>query len=92
MPPWQLIGEAAVTAILVALLNNFLAQFKVNRKSFYPLFFVLFMFAIGFALRLAGSKSAIDFGFFLTEVSYLFVYVLFTAALILGQKRYWKIG
>ena len=92
MLPGQLIGEAAVTAILVALLNNFLAQFKVNRKSFYPLYFVLLLFAIGFAFRMAESKSAVDFGFFLTEVSYLFVYVLFTAALILGQEKYWKIG
>lgn len=88
----QLIGEAAVTAMLIVLLNRFLSQFKVKAMSFYPLYFTLFLFAVGFAFRLTASKSVIDFGFFLTEVSYLFVYVLFTAALILGQKRYWKIS
>ncbi|MBI3036351.1 hypothetical protein HYY73_01145 [Candidatus Woesearchaeota archaeon] len=89
---WQLVGEAAVIALLIAVLNGFLSQFKTSRKGLYPLYIAMPLFAAGFAMRLAENKSVIDFGFFLTEVSYLFVYVLFTAALILGQKRYWKLG
>ncbi len=89
---WQLGGEVAVLLIVAALLNSFLSQFKTSRKSFYLIFFIPILFSVGFGLRLSQNKEIVDFGFFLTEISYLFTYLLFTAALMLGQKKYWKIS
>ena len=89
---WQLIVQMIILIILVMALNKFLSQFATKKAAFYPLFLVLFMFSTGFAFRLSNNKPLVDFGFFFTEISYLFTYVLFTAALILGQKKYWRIA
>ncbi|MBI2141192.1 hypothetical protein HYU16_02100 [Candidatus Woesearchaeota archaeon] len=90
MQAWQAVGEFVVVLILMMLLNNFLSRFKTSRKSFYPIFFIPVLFSLGFGFRFGQSKDVVDFGFFLTEISYLLTYLLFTAALILGQKKYWK--
>ncbi len=87
---WQFAGQVVVFAVLVVLLAKFLAQFKADKKSFAPLFAILALFTFGFALRVTGQQALIDFGYFFTEISYLFTYVLFTACLILGQKKYWQ--
>lgn len=88
---WQFVGQATVFVMLFVLLAKFLAQFKANKKSFVPLFAILAIFTFGFALRLTGQQALIDFGYYFTEISYLFTYVLFTACLILGQQKYWRI-
>ncbi len=88
---WQLAGEVIVLFVLVILLYKFLSEFKTKKTSFYPLFSILVLFTIGFGLRLSKVEELIDFGFFFTEISLLFTYILFTSCLILGQKRYWKI-
>lgn len=92
MQIWQLGGGIAVLLIAAALLNNFLSLFKTSWKSFYLIFFIPILFSVGFGFRLGQDKEIVDFGFFLTEISYLFTYLLFTAALMLGQKKYWKIS
>jgi len=54
------------------------------------LLFPLWLFGLGFSLRLMMDKSLIDLGYFLTDFSTLFVTILFTLFLFLGQLRYWK--
>ena len=80
-----------ITTLLAVLLNRTISIFSTRKTMFYPLFIILAVFTTGFMLRLSGNQAAIDFGFFLTEVSHIFIYMLFTAALLLGQKKYWRI-
>jgi hypothetical protein len=50
----------------------------------------IMIFSLGFILRLSGQKSIIDIGYFLTDSSSIFLYALFTGALMLGQIKFWK--
>lgn len=59
-------------------------------KLFATMFIVLLMFTLGYILRLSAQKQFVDIGYYLTDLSYLFTYIIFTAALILGQIKYWK--
>ena len=88
---WQLAAELAVLLTLSVLLFRFLAQFNTRKTTFTPLFAALIIFTTGFTLRLSKNPDIIDIGFFLTEMGLLFTYLLFTSALILGQKKYWKL-
>lgn len=92
MTYWQIIGIGIILIIILLVLLHFLSRFKTKKNIFYPLFLVLILFSAGFMLRLSTLPQLIDFGFFLTEISFLFTYILFTAVLILGQKKYWKIA
>ena len=87
----QLLIEGIVLAVFSSFLLKFINNFKVKR--FYSILFLLplFSFAIGFSLRLTGDKFLIDTGYFFTDFSSLFVYVLFVVALVFGQLKYWKI-
>lgn len=89
---WQLIGELVVLSLIMLVFHKFVSQFKTKINTFIPLFAVLVLFTVGFGLRLSKQENLIDFGFFFTEISYLFTYVIFTSCLILGQKKYWKIS
>jgi hypothetical protein len=65
---------------------------KFNYTKILPaIAFPILLFAFGFTLRLAQDKELIDLGFFFTEFSFLFTYLLFTVALLLGQVKYWGI-
>lgn len=88
---WKLVVLTTVLLLLLAILTSFLNKFKTRKGMFYPLYLTLGIFAAGFSLRISGNPGLVDIGFFLTDASYLFTYVLFTAALILGQKKYWRI-
>jgi len=50
------------------------------------------LFSAGFMMRLAERKAIVDIGFFFTDISSLSITALFTAALILGQVKYWENG
>jgi hypothetical protein len=50
----------------------------------------LFMFVIGFSLRISGNKEMIDFGYFMTELATLSATILFVTCMFLGQLKYWK--
>jgi len=41
-------------------------------------------------MRLLPTEEIVDLGFFFTEVSNMYLYVLFVLALLLGQLKYWK--
>lgn len=88
---WQLVVEVVALLVVISMLAHFLSQFKCRYASYCCLFIIPLLFTIGFTLRLTTDKSSIDLGYFFTEISYLFTYLLFTAALILGQKKYWKV-
>ena len=88
---WQFIGMEIIVIVLVVFLYSLISEFSTGKKSFLSLFLVLVMFGLGFSLRLCKTKEIIDFGYFLTDISFLFTYIIFTVALILGQKRFWKV-
>ena len=54
------------------------------------LIFPIIIFCTGFTLRLSGNKPMVDIGYFFTDSSSIFLYALFTGALILGQLKFWK--
>ena len=81
--------EIAVLAISAKLIGDFLRNFDVPRNAFALLLSPLFVFGTGFLLRLSGNKELIDIGFFFTEFSFLLVYIILTASLVLGQIKYW---
>jgi len=81
--------EIAVMAVSVVMLSGFLNNFAVPRNVYAMMLLPLIIFPAGFFLRLTGMEELIDVGFFLTEFSFLFVYVIFAASLVLGQLRYW---
>ncbi|MBI4043289.1 MAG: hypothetical protein HY393_00595 [Candidatus Diapherotrites archaeon] len=72
----------------VLLLKRFSAPKSTAIFSLFP----LALFGLGFVLRLTAEPALIDIGFFFTEFSYLFIYVLFTLSLVLGQVKYWGIS
>ncbi|MFH1977968.1 MAG: hypothetical protein ABIJ92_01430 [Candidatus Aenigmatarchaeota archaeon] len=86
----QLGIELIVTGIAVLLMLNFLGRFKIQKSLIYTLVFPFLLFTVGFSLRLSGSQSMIDMGYFFTDFSFLFTYLLFGSSFVLGQLRYWK--
>ncbi len=79
-----------VFLILVLNLLFILRKFRKTELTLY-LLVPLCLFTIGFSLRLTFSQKIIDLGFFFTEISSVWLYVLFVLALLLGQIKYWKI-
>lgn len=87
---FQVAVIAGVFLLFSALIIVLLMQFVGKIKSVVFLLFPLFIFSLGFILRLTGKQGLVDLGYFLTEFSVLFVTVLFTLFLFLGQLKYWK--
>lgn len=83
--------EVILLGIFVALLNFLLVDFEVKRRKLLVFIFPLLTYIAGFTLRLTSNKELIDLGFFFTEFSTIFVTVLFSLCLYLGQIKYWKI-
>jgi len=83
--------ELILLAIFVALLNLLLADFKVKKRQLLVFIFPLLTYAVGFTLRLSGNKELVDLGFFFTEFSTIFVTILFSLCLYLGQLKYWRV-
>lgn len=81
----------SVLSIYSATLLKFLEKFEVRKRSLLTFLSPFFLFTVGYYLRLTGTRKLIDIGFFFTDSSYLFVYILFTVFLMLGQLKYWKI-
>jgi hypothetical protein len=72
------------------MLVRFINLFKIN-YSLIIFLGPLVMFTLGFSMRLIDVDWVIDLGFFFTEFIYIAIYSLFTAAICLGQIRYWKV-
>ncbi len=78
-------GFTVYLILIIKLLEHF------GRKDM-ALYFVspIFLYCLGFALRLSGEKSFIDIGYFFTDSTSLIIYTIFSAMLVLGQLKYWK--
>jgi len=86
---FQLVIEGLVFFTLALFLVLILRKFE--RKGLMAYFLLpLVLFVIGFTMRLNSNSEIIDMGFFFTEISNVWLYVLFTLFLLLGQIRYWK--
>jgi hypothetical protein len=83
--------EVVLLGIFVALLNFSLTDFKVKKRRLVVFVFPLLTYVMGFTLRLSDAKDLIDLGYFFTEFSTIFVTILFSLCMYLGQIRYWKI-
>ena len=83
--------EVILLSIFVALLNFLLADFKVKKRRFVVFVFPLLAYVVGFTFRLSGNKELIDLGYFFTEFSTIFVTILFSLCMYLGQIKYWRI-
>lgn len=86
----QLLTEIIVTSVAVLLIANLLRRFGVKGCYICTVLFPFIVFPVGFSLRLTGIQEMIDTGFFLTDFSFLFVYLLTGMSLVLGQLKYWK--
>jgi hypothetical protein len=87
----SIFAEVFLLIIFTFLVFNFLTDFGVKKKKGLIFIVPLLTYVVGFSLRLSSIKGLVDLGFFLTEFSTIFVTVLFTLCLYLGQVRYWRI-
>lgn len=87
----QILGVMGIFSLLVATLYWTLGQFPTQKKTFLPLFLSMALFSIGFSLRLTAKETYVNFGYYLTDISFMFVYILFVVAMLLAEKKYWKI-
>jgi len=69
----------------------FLKQFKIKAKKSFIFIIPLITYSLGFYLRIGQNQDLIDLGFFFTELSSLFVTIIFSICLFLGQIKYWQI-
>jgi len=83
--------EVILLGIFIVLLNFLLADFEIKRKKLLVFVLPLLTYAAGFTLRLSDNKELVDLGFFFTEFSTIFVTVLFSLCMYLGQLKYWRI-
>ncbi len=81
-----------LSALVVSLISldfimkKFVLSFQIKAVLFLP----LLLFVLGFLMRLTEDKAIVDTGFFFTDFSYIFVYLLFALSFLLGQFKYWK--
>jgi hypothetical protein len=50
----------------------------------------VFMYCLGFGLRLSGIGWLVDIGYFFTDGALIAIYLVFSIAMLLGQIKYWK--
>lgn len=87
---FQIVVIAGVFLLFSALIVVLFKRFIKKGRLFILLIIPLFVFCLGFSLRLTGKQGLVDLGYFLTEISALFLTILFTLFLFLGQLKYWK--
>ena len=72
------IGVASFAGIILLFL---LKKFSFKKPLIGVVMFPLFMFTLGFALRLSGATELIDRGYYFTDFSFLFIYLVFALQL-----------
>ncbi len=86
--------QIAVISFLVLLYSYLLIEifrkFNIKIRNTYFFIIPLGVFSIGFVLRLNSDINFVNLGYYLTDFTGLFVSVLFTTFLLLGQLKYWK--
>ena len=83
--------EIILFSFFVLLIIDFTRDFPMKKRKILVFVSPLFTFLVGFSLRLTGIDKLVDLGFFFTELSTIFVTILFTLCLYLGQVKYWKL-
>jgi len=87
---YQVIVVFALSALYSFLVFLFCRGFTKQLNLPVMLIFPVIVFSTGFILRLSENKPMVDVGYFFTDSSSIFLYALFTGALILGQLKFWK--
>lgn len=87
---FQLLTIGALLLFYGAIVFMFCRRFTKDLKLPLMLFVPIVTFSFGFIMRLSENKQIVDLGFFFTESATIFIYILFTSVLILGQLKYWK--
>jgi hypothetical protein len=87
---YQIIMITSLLTTYGVLIFLFCRIFTKKLNLPFMLVIPIIIFSLGFILRLSEQKSLIDVGYFLTDSSSIFLYALFTGALILGQIKFWK--
>ncbi|MFA6437281.1 MAG: hypothetical protein WC242_03890 [Candidatus Paceibacterota bacterium] len=90
MTKLQLITTIFLSGLFSYLTLIIFKKFKRNIKESIIFICPIMFFGLGFLLRFSGKEDLVDLGFLLTELSVLFLSVLFAVFLFLGQLRYWK--
>lgn len=83
--------EAFIFIVFSLLILSLLRDFKVSRKKSVYFLIPLLVYLVGFSFRLTGNKNLIDLGFLFTDFSEIFITVVFSLCIYLGQLKYWKI-
>jgi len=88
--PYQIFIVLSVLAISLIALDFIMKKFALHLRIKALLLLPVLLFVCGYLMRLTENKGIVDTGFFLTDFSYLFVYLLFAMSFLLGQLKYWK--
>lgn len=87
---YQVLSIVFLLGLYSFLILIFCRRFTKELSLPVILIFPVIIFSVGFGLRFSENKPIVDLGYFLTESTSIFLYALFTGALILGQFKYWK--
>ena len=89
---WQIGGIVGVYGLLSTLFIFAFKPYKKQKMILITLLTTLALFCIGFIFRLSSTSTLVDFGYFLTEISYVTLTALFVGFLGLGQIKYWGLS
>jgi hypothetical protein len=70
-------------------LYNLSEVFRPNLKIIKWFILPLFVYCLGYTLRLSENSKIIDIGFLLCDTTSIFVSLIFAFILVLGQIKYW---
>ncbi|MBI2583454.1 MAG: hypothetical protein HYW25_02200 [Candidatus Aenigmarchaeota archaeon] len=88
-----MLGQILLLIIPMAslgILLRIVREFTKRKLYMVMVSFPFALFTVGFSMRLSKIQDMIDIGYFLTDMSFLFVYSIFSLSFILGQIKYWK--
>lgn len=89
---WRIFVFPAVVGLVWFAWKNYLGALNTNEKVkgriTWVFISVVLLFSAGFALRLSGVGEIIDVGYYFTDFSFLFSYLLIAVAALLGQAKY----
>ncbi|HLC77455.1 MAG TPA: hypothetical protein VJH04_04600 [archaeon] len=88
---YQYLAELVTLLIASILLVSFLRRFSTIKQLYCLVLLPLMLFFMGFSMRLSGERDFIDLGYFFTDFSFLYVYLIFALSFLLGQVKYWKL-
>ncbi len=85
----ELLTILTVFLVSTIVLLRFFRKFTKSLDLVKIVLLPLGLFAVGFYMRIQGDL--VDIGYFFTDFSFLFVYIVFAVTFLLGQIKYWRI-